>query len=175
MSPSYSNSVLWGKRSCILSCIATLDSYRFLPFFSLEWVNNLLHKAFGTQLIILAFVAVLPVVVLYTQAMGSKEWREVSAFLCIYCSLYCCTMHLQFANYEYLWQNNAESWSLSFNSLEEQNASKTTSIQILSRVSLSVISLKKCKSWDLKCKSFQWTRIIKLLFNIRYVLSCSLL
>ena len=84
MSPSYSNSVLWGKRSCILSCIATLDSYRFLPFFSLEWVNNLLHKAFGTQLIILAFVAVLPVVVLYTQAMGSKEWKEVNAFLCIY-------------------------------------------------------------------------------------------
>lgn len=51
----------------------------------------------------MVFVAVLPVVVLYTQAMGSKEWREVNIFLCIYCSLYCCTRHLQFANYEYIY------------------------------------------------------------------------
>lgn len=91
------------KKSCILHCISTLDSYSFLPFFFLWSEFNNLHKAFGTQLIILVFVAVLPVVVLYTQAMGSKEWREVNTFLCIYCSRYCCTMHLQFANYEYIY------------------------------------------------------------------------
>ena len=45
-----------------------------------------------------------------------------------------CICSLQ-TTYQYLLQNNAESWSLSFNSLEEQNASKTTLIQILSRLS----------------------------------------
>ena len=87
------------KEVAYLAVLSTLNRHHFLSLFFL-WIEfNHLHKAFGTQLITLVFVAVLPVVVLYTQAMGSKEWREVNAFLYIYFSFYCCTMHLQFAEY----------------------------------------------------------------------------
>lgn len=93
----------------------------------------------------------------------------------LYCRLSCCTMHLQFANYGHLLQNNAEYWSLSSIVWKNRMHQRQPQSRFCQEFHYQLFLWRNAKAEIWSVSFFQWTRIIKLLFNIRYVLSCSLI